>query len=284
MKEVIVVLKEESCQAGISKRFRDMSEALSQQGITSILYSTREWGGNHSLPDKDGLLWITDSSVFLQRLFEQKLPRIAYFHESNETEDLHMAEYAVEEAQDIHIDFLENAYRRYRRIPWDILTTDRCMIRETTPEDIDTFYQIYNQLSAQKFIEELYPNVQDEKEFANQYIDQVYGFFGFGIWTVLTKEGEIIGRAGLFYRDATAEPELGFMIAPSHQRRGYGEEICRAILQFGVTELEFEQITAIVDPLNTASIKLCYKLGFITKDFIELQEKRYMRMIYTCPT
>ena len=35
-------------------------------------------------------------------------------------------------------------------------------------------------------------------------------------------------------REGFAEPELGFIIGVGWQRRGYGEEVCRAIMKYGL--------------------------------------------------
>ncbi|MDR0964161.1 MAG: GNAT family N-acetyltransferase [Clostridium sp.] len=278
-KEIKVVLQEESCHVGITNRFKEMARELSSVGIVTMLYSTREWNGS-VLPDKDGLLWITDSALFMHKLYEQKLPRIAYFHEYNNTVDIEHADYGIEAPDDVEIGFFEKAYRRYRLIPWDILTTKRCIIRETIPDDVDAFYEIYQEPSIKKHLEALYPHKEAEKAYVRHYIETIYPFYGYGMWTVLTLEGDIIGRIGYSHRNGFEEPELGFVIAPAYQHQGIGEEVTRAVLSYGVRELGFSAIRAIVDPLNTRSLRLCCKLGFSAKDFIDLNSKRYMRMIY----
>lgn len=207
-------------------------------------------------------LWFTDMADIVKVLRCLDMPVLALLHEVNRSQDLSAAWYACEEPGELDAAYLDKVYRRYRRIPWEILKTERCVIRETTPEDVETFYEIYKEPSITRYTDGLYPETEREKQYIYDYIDKVYGFYGFGIWTVIKRDsGEVIGRAGLSCREGFEEPEIGFIIGVPWQRQGYAEEICRAILDYGREELEFTQVQAFVRPENTASLGLCRKLG-----------------------
>ena len=50
---------------------------------------------------------------------------------------------------------------------------------------------------------------EEEKEFQRAYIENMYRYFGYGLWLVFSKEtGELIGRAGLEHREYHEETEL----------------------------------------------------------------------------
>ena len=91
--------------------------------------------------------------------------------------------------------------------------------------------------------------------------------------------GTVIGRAGFAYREGYPEPELGFIIGVPWQRKGYAEEVCRAILKYGWETLGFQQVQAMVEPENTASLRLCEKLGFAEKGRAKVNGKRYVRLV-----
>ncbi len=166
----------------------------------------------------------------------------------------------------------------------NILGTARCLIRETVPGDVDAFYQIYSHPAITEYMEGLYPDVEEERQYVRDYIEKVYTFFGFGVWTVVEREsGDVIGRAGFSYREGFDEPELGFIIGVPWQRRGYAEEVCRAVLAYGWSALEFEQVQALVEPGNVPSIKLCEKLGFRKAADVSVGEKEYCRFIIYKP-
>ena len=122
----------------------------------------------------------------------------------------------------------------------------------------------------------LFEDRDEEQRYIRDYIEKVYGFYGFGMWTVCLKEtGEVIGRAGLSMREEFEEPELGYVIGEKWQRRGIAEEVCREILAYGRDELGFEQVRALMHPENKASKRLCGKLGFCYKAEITLDGELY---------
>ena len=59
------------------------------------------------------------------------------------------------------------------------------------------------------------------------------------------------------------------------QRRGYAWEVCRAILGYAAAVLEFTKVQALVETENTASLKLCEKLGFYRDSRVVLNGKKY---------
>ena len=108
------------------------------------------------------------------------------------------------------------------------------------------------------------------------YIDQIYGFYGYGLWTVLLKDtGEVIGRAGLSVREGYDTPELGFVIDVLHQRQGYGYEVAAAILRYAREQLEFHKVQAMVKEGNLVSQRLLAKLGFVFERDVEESGRGY---------
>jgi RimJ/RimL family protein N-acetyltransferase len=279
LKEVKIVLEEEGCRWGEPDRFRFLSKSLEERHIYCQLYSSREWEGPKAPPVREGLLWITDCVKFAGRLAETGGYYVVYLHEGNREEDFPHARFGIEDPEEVEAEFLETSYRRYAGIPWDILETKRCLIRETCVEDVDDFYRIYQDPAIAARMESLLPKVEEEKAYVREYIENVYALYGFGVWTVIYREtGEIIGRAGFSYRPGIPEPLLGFVIAAPWQRQGLGEEVCRAIIAYGWKELSFKTILAFVEPLNSPSLRLCCKLGFVMKGMDTINEVKYMRM------
>ncbi len=237
-----------------------------------------------SVEGEQGILYVTDDMETASRLKEQGQPVLIYLHPGNEEQDFSGFLFAVEDPQDLEPEYLERVYRRLRAMPWNIVRTARCLIRETTPEDVDAFYCIYRDPSITAHMEDLYPDVEQERQYIRDYIEKVYTFFGFGVWTVAEQEsGAIIGRAGFSYREGFDEPELGFIIGVPWQRRGYGEEVCRAILAYGWSALEFRQVQALVEKGNIPSINLCEKLGFHRTEELTLGGKEYYRFTIQNP-
>lgn len=222
-------------------------------------------------------LYITDSAMVVKRLMGQSLPVLAYLHEENRGEDFSRAKYACEEPQELEVLYLERVYRRFAGLPWDILETERCILRESIEEDVEAFYNIYAEPSITKYMENLYESKVSERAYIREYIEKVYAYYEFGIWTVILKEtGEIIGRAGLSVREGHEFPELGYVIGVPWQGRGLAKEICRGILQYAWEEFGFHKVQALIQSENEVSISLIRALNFEKQEEIREAGKNYM--------
>lgn len=229
---------------------------------------------------EDEILYVTDDPQTARELRDCGAAVLIYLHEGNREQDFSEFLYAVEDPEGLDPEYVDKVYRRLKGLPWDILETERCLIRETTPEDVEEFYQIYSDPAITRYMEDLYPEIEQEKQYIREYIEKVYSFFEFGVWTVVERaSGSVIGRTGFAFREGYEEPELGFIIGVPWQRRGYAEEVCRAVMEYGWEVLGFRQVQALVEPGNEASLKLCGKLGFAEKERVTEKGKEYVRLV-----
>lgn len=214
----------------------------------------------------EGTLWLTDRADLAKHHLDAGQPVLVLLHEGNRGEDFSFVKYACEDLTDLDGSYLDRIYRRYAGIPWEILTTTRCLVRETCEGDVDAFYEIYRDPCITEYMEALFEDREQELAYTRDYIRNVYEFYGFGVWTVCLREtGQVIGRAGLSYREGYEDPELGFVIGKAWQGRGLAEEVCRAILRFGEEELCSGRTIAFVQAGNKASVRLLEKLGFTAR-------------------
>ncbi len=171
--------------------------------------------------------------------------------------------YAVESLAELDIEYLERVRRRYNHIPWDIGETDRCLIRELSLSDLPALYELYDKPGMTDYVEPLY-DYETELEYQKAYIENMYGFYEYGMWLVFSKEtGKLIGRAGLEH------DELGYMIAPELQNRGYATEVCRFIIDYARENTDFEELYCRIDERNEASVRLAKKLGFTNSGHVD---------------
>ncbi len=156
-----------------------------------------------------------------------------------------------------------DAYLRVTHATRTILETDRLIIRESTVDDVDEFYRIYAEEGITDYTEELFKDPEDEKHYMQNYIREIYGFYGFGVWTLVLKEtGKVIGRAGISVRDGFDEPEIGYVLEKDYHRQGLAYEACSAIIDYFKENYSFERIMALSEAGNTAGNGLLKKLGF----------------------
>lgn len=171
--------------------------------------------------------------------------------------------YAVESLAELDIEYLERVRRRYNHIPWDIGETDRCLIRELSLSDLPALYELYDKPGMTDFVEPLY-DYETELEYQKAYIENMYGFYEYGMWLVFSREtGKLIGRAGLEHN------EMGYMIAPKFQNQGYATEVCRFIIDYARENTDFEELYCRIDEKNVASVRLAKRLGFTNSGHVD---------------
>lgn len=210
---------------------------------------------------EDGILWLTDDPGLAASLIAAEEPILIYLHAWNREADFPMAGYAVEALRELDAAYLDRIYRRFAGIPWEIAVTQRCLVRETVMEDCPALEELYAHPQIRRFLGGLYP-AGEGRDYLEQYIQKVYPFFEYGIWTVVDRQsGEVIGRAG-FRPGGDGVPELGYMIGVPWQRQGRAFEVCTALLTYARDELAFAKVRAVVWEENKASVALCRRLGF----------------------
>ena len=234
--------------------------------------------------DKEHALLIaaTDATIALGK--ELGIATMAYVNPDFPNQSYSGVDMIVEGFEEVDVDFLEKVYQRHHRIPWTILETDRCVIRELTLDDLDALFELYGDGEIDKYTAPLYP-YEEEKEFQRAYIENMYRYFGYGMWLVFSKEtGALIGRAGLEHREyhEEIELELGYIIGTRYQGQGLATEICEAILNYAKENTGFERINTLIEDGNVPSEKLTRKLGFVHVEDFELDGKimhRYIKML-----
>ena len=228
---------------------------------------------------------ITDSPVMAADYAKRNIPYIVVLNEKNKAEAFPSGAYCVERIEDIDDAYKDRVYRRFYGLPWDIAETERLKIREITVEDVPRLYELYSGEGITKYMEPLYPEMEKEIEYTKAYIENVYKFYGYGMWVIVKKKcGEVIGRVGLEYKEGFDGLELGFMLGADYQNRGYAYEACRAVLTYGIEELGIACFYAFVNENNTASIRLCERLGFmkikhVTLPGLQFDEKNFVNKI-----
>lgn len=211
--------------------------------------------------DPQGTLWVTDDLAKARGYAKQRKPVLGVLDDENLGQDVEGISYLAFDVAEAGIDYLEEAYRRQAGIPYDILETERCLVRETAREDAEAFYQIYADPSVTAHMEDLPTDRDAFFAWLDDYSKNVYGFLGYGIWTVLLKRSGIIGRAGLTLRNGFDDPELGYLIAKPWQGQGLAFEVCSAILEYA-QKLGIPRVLSFAETTNEVSIGLLAKLGF----------------------
>ena len=145
-----------------------------------------------------------------------------------------------------------------------VLQTKRLNLRHFSLTDASFVLELVNEASWLRYIGD--KGVKDLGA-ARDYISNgpvnSYNTNGFGFYLVETKqELTPIGMCGIIKRDTLDDVDIGFAFLPKFWGQGYAYESSNAVLEYAKNDLGFAQMSAIVSPGNSSSIKLLEKLKF----------------------
>lgn len=211
--------------------------------------------------DTEPLLVISSDQRILDLAAEKNVTAIGY--QPPHSGSFLKADMVVEGFDEIDPGFFLRTYERHFHIPWTIAETKRCIIREFSMQDLDALYDMYQEAGMTDYMEALYC-YEEEREYQKAYIENMYRFYGYGMWLVFEKEtGGLVGRAGIEHSEKLeGEFELGYAVRTKYQKQGYAFEACQAIIAYAATELEISKLHCLIQKDNTKSIKLAKKMGF----------------------
>lgn len=174
------------------------------------------------------------------------------------------ASYVVYDEEDIDDNLLELVCARKYNESLVISETGKFIIREMTVGDLPHLYELYQTLSDCPYVEPLY-EYEDEKAFTIKYIENMYGFFGYGLWLVFDKKtGELVARAGIENRSIDGQncQELGYLVKKSWQGKHVAWEVMNHIVDIAKDRFGLEELYICTEKTNNPSIQLALKLGF----------------------
>lgn len=230
------------------------------------------------LPEHCLLLASTDRVLSIIEGME--MASLGYLNPKIPGQKLSQAKMLVENFEEVDFHFLERVYQRKHGIPWTVIETRRCFLREMTLEDLDELYAMYQGKSITRYMEGLYEDRKKEEEYTRAYIENMYHFYGYGMWLAVDKvTGQLIGRAGLNSLELHGKPvlEMGYVIREEFQNQGYATELCREILRFAEHETGFGEVHCLIHKDNQVSIHLARNLGFTWQEELEVQGKLLQR-------
>lgn len=152
----------------------------------------------------------------------------------------------------------------------EILRTSRLILREITADDAAFTLDLLNQPSFKKYIGDRgVRDIDSALDFIETRYRKSYRDHGYGLYVVVLKEradGDAahtpIGICGFVRRAELPAPDIGFAFLPQFERKGYGFESAKAMMQYGREQFGFERLLAITSLDNDASGNLLKKLGF----------------------
>ena len=142
------------------------------------------------------------------------------------------------------------------------LVTDRLVLRAFRDSDLDAYAAMVADPAVSRYLGR------------GEVLDRVGAWYqmamfaghlalrGYGLWAAEEKgSGVLVGRIGLWNPEGWPGLEVGWMLAPPFWGRGLATEGGRAALDFAFTHLGVEEVISVINPDNTASIRVAERLG-----------------------
>ncbi len=144
-----------------------------------------------------------------------------------------------------------------------VFETDRLVIRQIRPDDLDDFAALTGDPEIVRYMDEGQPLSREQTRAWMEISEANYRTRGYGCFAVTAKpDDRMIGFCG-FARppDRPGIVEVIYAFAPSFWGRGYATEAVRATVAFGFERCGLTQIEATVEPANDPSKRVLEKVG-----------------------
>ena len=137
--------------------------------------------------------------------------------------------------------------------------TERLILRAPRGSDFDDFARFYES-DASRFV-----GGPQDRVGAWRFLATSAGTWhlrGFGEFAIEEKtSGAFVGLGGPWFPEGWPEPEIGWMIFPEHQQRGYGFEAAFRAIEFAYRDLGWQTAISVIVDENEPSIALAERLG-----------------------
>lgn len=153
-----------------------------------------------------------------------------------------------------------------------ILETERLLLRQLATDDAQFILELLNDPSFIRNIGDR--NVRTIEDACSYILNgpvASYAKNGFGLYLVVLKEtNESLGMCGLIKREALEDVDIGYALLPRYWSKGYAFEAARATKEYAQKVIGLKRIVAIVDPVNTGSIRVLEKIGLHYETMVRL--------------
>ena len=166
--------------------------------------------------------------------------------------------------------------------PFPELITKRLLLRALTLADAPGIRNLRSNEGSMKYINRpLTLTIEDAGkwiEVINESLAKNEGI----TWCMSLKEtpAEPVGTIGLWRIEReNYRAEIGYMIEPRLQGKGFMYEAIKEVLNYGFNEMKLHSVEGQIDPRNVASGKLLQKAGFVQEAYFK--ENYYMHGGFT---
>lgn len=144
------------------------------------------------------------------------------------------------------------------------LTTTRLLIRQVHIGDHAAMCRVFCDPEVMRYGDGAQSEVWVQG-WLSTTLERYYREWGFGPYAVAAQAQQaVIGYCGLFFfADINGRPEieLGYRLERAAWGQGYATEAARAVRDYAFQTLQISRLIALIDPANTASVRVAAKIG-----------------------
>jgi RimJ/RimL family protein N-acetyltransferase len=163
------------------------------------------------------------------------------------------------------------------------LTTDRLLLRGFRPDDFEPYAKMMGDADVTRHLMDGRPLTRVDAwrqlaMFAGHWVLR-----GYGLWAVEERtSGTFLGRIGCLNPEGFPAFEIAYTLAPWAWGKGYAREGAAAALRYARETLGRTEITSIIRPANTSSIRVATSLGAVPCESVEFFGA--LSVVYRYPT
>lgn len=157
------------------------------------------------------------------------------------------------------------------------IETDRFIVREILPTDVDAFFELDSDPEVHQYLGQKPCTTIEESAAMIGYIRQQYVDYGIGRWAIVDKNtNAFIGWTGLKY---ITEPtngrvnyyDIGYRLIKRYWGQGIATETAQAVLQYTFEKLQLDMVCAITDCNNAGSNAILTKIGLAKTEVFDYE-------------
>lgn len=150
--------------------------------------------------------------------------------------------------------------------PFPVLQTDRLILRRIVEADWENVLAFRSDPEVMRYIPR--PLAKDKEDVLAflKMIDENIASNEQINWGISTKASpeRLLGMIGFFRpQKENARAEIGYMLGPEHQGKGYMTEAMAAAEKYGFEIMQLHSIEAVIDPANGASERVLQRCGYV---------------------
>ncbi len=229
------------------------------------------WQTENAKEPEETFLFLSDRRELIRKAADRGIPTVYYEKPGSDT--VYEADLVIFDLSVLDGLTLERVWQRHQGLPWKIAETEEWLIRESTAEDFEALYGIYQEPETTDYLPPLSKDREKEKERFLSYIRHQYPFYGYGLYSLIEKKSKrVMGRIGFENREyqGTVYLELGYLIGAAFRGRGLAFQASLALLE-SLEELTGEEKAAVFyHPQNIPSRRTAEKLRTVCPEKIQL--------------